>query len=92
MPGWLPLAVGRPVVLTDHLDRSEKHLLRGYRATIHSWVVDEEEDVQDMSSRVWRKMPRQIALDFRADKWTLKSMPGPGLYPIVPRARTWHLD
>eukprot|EP00959_Pyramimonas_sp_CCMP1952_P105761 2211589-Pyramimonas_sp.AAC.1 len=61
MPGWLPLAVGMPVVLTDHLDRSEKQLLRGCRATIHSWVVDEEEeDVQDMSSRVLRRMPRQI--------------------------------
>eukprot|EP00959_Pyramimonas_sp_CCMP1952_P087999 1841282-Pyramimonas_sp.AAC.1 len=37
-------------------------------------------------------MPRQIALDFHAGKWTLKGMPGPGLYPIVPRARTWPLD
>eukprot|EP00959_Pyramimonas_sp_CCMP1952_P073820 1542981-Pyramimonas_sp.AAC.1 len=60
---------------------------------MHSWVVDaEEEDVQDASSRVLRKMPRQIALDSHAEKWTLKGMPGPGLYPIVPRARTWHLD
>eukprot|EP00959_Pyramimonas_sp_CCMP1952_P019548 412857-Pyramimonas_sp.AAC.1 len=71
-----------------HLDRSEKQLLRGCRATIHSWVVDaEEEDVQDVSSRVPRKMPRQIVLDFHTDRWTLKGMPGPGLYPIVPRAR-----
>eukprot|EP00959_Pyramimonas_sp_CCMP1952_P242754 5074367-Pyramimonas_sp.AAC.1 len=37
-------------------------------------------------------MPRQIALDFRTEKWKLKGMPGPGLYPIVPRDRTWHLD
>eukprot|EP00959_Pyramimonas_sp_CCMP1952_P320705 6711184-Pyramimonas_sp.AAC.1 len=37
-------------------------------------------------------MPRQIALDFHAEKWTLKGMPGPGMYPIVIRARTWHLD
>eukprot|EP00959_Pyramimonas_sp_CCMP1952_P358469 7505593-Pyramimonas_sp.AAC.1 len=72
-----------PVVLTDHLDRSEKQLLRWCRATIHSWVVDGEEevDVQDVSSRVLREMPRQIVLDFHAEKWTLKGMPGPGLYP-----------
>eukprot|EP00959_Pyramimonas_sp_CCMP1952_P386016 8089921-Pyramimonas_sp.AAC.1 len=60
---------------------------------MHSWVVDEEEqDVEDVSSRVLRKMPRQIVLDFHTEEWALKGMPGPGLYPIVPRARTWHLD
>eukprot|EP00959_Pyramimonas_sp_CCMP1952_P038126 797797-Pyramimonas_sp.AAC.1 len=37
-------------------------------------------------------MPRQIVLDFHTEKWTLKGMPGPGLHPLVPRARTWHLD
>ena len=93
MPGWLPLAVGMPVVLTDHLDRSEKQLLRGRRATIHSWVVDDEEmGVDDVAEVTLRKMPRQIVLDFHTDAWTLKGMEKAGLYPIVARQRTWHLD
>ena len=93
MPGWLPLAVGMPVVLTDHLDRGEKQLLRGCHATIHSWVVDEDEGaVADAAEVTLRRMPRQIVLDFHTDAWTLKSMPGPGLYPIAPRQRVWFLD
>ena len=43
LPGWLPLAKGMPVALGDHLDRSKKQLLRGRAATIHGWVLHEDE-------------------------------------------------
>ena len=37
--GILPLAIGMPVSLTQHLDRSpEKALLRGRTGRVHSWV------------------------------------------------------
>ena len=35
--GMLPLAVGMPVALTQHVDRSEKALLKGRVAHVHSW-------------------------------------------------------
>ena len=47
LPGWLPLAKGMPVALGDHLDRSKKQLLRGRTATIHGWVLHEDEVVGD---------------------------------------------
>ena len=43
--GLLPLAVGLPVALTDHLDRNpEKNLLRGRIGYIDSWVLADSED------------------------------------------------
>jgi len=77
MPGWLPLAAGMPAVLTDHLDRGEKQLLRGCHATIHAWVVDEDEGaVADAAEVTLRRMPRQIVLDFQTDAWTLTKHAG----------------
>eukprot|EP00959_Pyramimonas_sp_CCMP1952_P247176 5166594-Pyramimonas_sp.AAC.1 len=93
MPGWLPVAAGMPMVLTDHLDRGEKQLLRGCQATTHPWVVDEDEGaVADAAEVTLRRMPRQIVLDFRTDAWALKSKPGLGMCPIVPKQRVWFLD
>ena len=43
--GLLPLAIGLPVALTDHLDRNpEKNLLRGRIGYIDSWVLAVSED------------------------------------------------
>ena len=40
--GMLPLVVGMPVALTDHIDRNpEKNLLRGRIGHIISWALDE---------------------------------------------------
>eukprot|EP00959_Pyramimonas_sp_CCMP1952_P180435 3772983-Pyramimonas_sp.AAC.1 len=47
LPGWLPLAKEMPVALGDHLGRSKKYLLRGRAATIHGWVLREDEVVGD---------------------------------------------
>ena len=39
--GFLPLAEGMPVALTDHIDRSEdKNLLRGRVGRVQSWICD----------------------------------------------------
>ena len=43
--GMLPLAVGMPVAMTDHIDRSpDKQILRGRVGVVHSWVLDPAED------------------------------------------------
>ena len=89
LPGWLPLAKGTPVALGDHLDRSKKQLLRGRTATIHGWVLREDEVAGDEDEEVLLHHPRVIVLDFHAEDWHL---PGwePGLYPIFPsKGRAW---
>jgi hypothetical protein len=94
MPGWLPLAKGLPVVLSDHLDRSTKQLLRGKEATIDHWVEDDEETNArtNDAERTLTRMPRMIVLDFHCSEWRLQCMSRPGLYPVFPTARTWTLD
>jgi len=95
MPGWLPLAQGMPVALTDHLDRSSgKLLLRGREATVDHWAEHEDEvsRVSACGDRVLAYMPRMIVLDFHTDTFHLPTMERPGLYPIFPKERTWHLD
>ena len=92
LPGWLPMAKGMPVALGDHLDRSKKQLLRGRHATIHGWVLHEDEVVGDEEEEVLSHLPRVIVLDFHTKEWHL---PGwePGLYPIFPsKGRQWFLD
>ena len=42
--GMLPLAVGMPVALTDHVDRNpQKNLLRGRIGYIDTWVVPDDD-------------------------------------------------
>ena len=83
LPGWLPLAKGMPVALGGHLDRSSKQLLRGRTATIHVWVLHEDEDVGDDDEVVLLHLPRVIVLDFHTSEWCLPAWT-PGLYPIFP--------
>ena len=78
LPGWLPLAKGMPGASGDHLDRSSKQLLRGRTATIHGWVLHEDEDVGDDAEVVLLHLSRVIVFDFHTSEWRL---PGwkPGL-------------
>ena len=80
-----------PVALGDHLDRSKKQLLRGRAATIHGWVLHEDEIVGDDDEEVLLHMPRVIVLDFRTQAWHLPGWEA-GLYPIFPsKGRQWFL-
>ncbi|CAE7259812.1 pfh1 [Symbiodinium natans] len=75
--GMLPLAVGMPVALTQHVDRSEKALLKGRVAHVHSWDWPEND---------------QQYVKFKDADWTLDGSTEKGLYPIEPVKRTWKLD
>ncbi|CAE7244158.1 pfh1 [Symbiodinium natans] len=79
--GMLPLAVGLPVHLTQHVDRSDKCLLKGRLGYVHSWEWLENE-----------QQPRVVYVKFYDADWTLDGSREPGLYPITPWTRTWKLD
>ena len=82
LPGALPLAVGMPVRLTEHIDRSEdKHLLRGTIGIVHSWVWNTNDP-----------RPSIVYVKFPDAAWQLEGTEEPGLYPILPRSSDWYLD
>lgn len=78
--GMLPLAIGMPVVLTEHIDRAEdKLLLRGKPGVVHSWLWP---DGQTRPSIVYVK--------FEGAEWQLEGLEQPGVYPVVPKTRPWY--
>ena len=82
LDGMLPLAVGLPVTLVDHLDRNpEKQLLRGKVGRIHSWVNDEAETIapDGSASMTLSHVPQCVFVDFRTKAWTclLYTSPSP---------------
>ena len=80
--GLLPLAIGMPVALTDHVARSpDKLLLRGTRGHVHSWVWQENNN-----------MPDVVYVKFVDAQWQLAGTPEPGIYPLRPVAEDWYLD
>jgi len=97
--GMLPLIVGMPVVLTDHLDRNpEKQLLRGKMGYIHSWVLaGKEESRYQAGERVLQKLPSVVMVKFYNEDgsevaWKLPGLKEPGLYPIEEKKKSWYLD
>ncbi|CAE7821594.1 pfh1, partial [Symbiodinium necroappetens] len=75
--GMLPLAIGMPVALTQHLDRSEdKLLLRGRVGRVHSWLWPENNQY----------------VKFEKASWQLDGASEPGLYPVELKKRAWFLD
>ena len=94
--GMLPLAVGLPVMLVDHLDRNPaKQLLRGKEGHIHSWVNDpDERSTYDVNAdaRLLSHVPLCVFVDFHTESWHLPGAPGPGIYPVFQTERTWFLD
>ena len=97
--GALPLILGMRVALTDHIDRNlAKQLLRGRVGTIHSWILNKDEDSGwQNGQRPLKKLPRVVFVKFldaegKELPWRLRGLPENGLYPIVPRKRTWYLD
>ena len=104
--GMLPLVVGMPVALADHIDRNpEKNLLRGRIGHIISWTLDEREDsVFHDNKRILRYLPAVVLVQFtervrvndewveKPCNWTVDGIDRPGVYPIFPCRRHWFLD
>ena len=70
------------VALTEHVDRSEeKNLLRGCTGYVHSWIWHANEP-----------RPEVVYLKFADATWQLDGIEEPGIYPILPKTKTWFLD
>ncbi|CAK0893135.1 unnamed protein product [Prorocentrum cordatum] len=104
--GFLPIAEGMPVALTDHIDRSEdKNLLRGRVGRVQSWVCDGD-GVDDRVTRggetILKKTPKVIFVLFdegddgnggrKPCQWTIEGLKTPGLYPVIPQKKDWFVD
>lgn len=67
----LPLAVGLPVMLVDHLDHNpDKQLLHGKEGHIHSWVNDADEkstNVINTEVRLLNHVPLCGFVDFHTE-------------------------
>ena len=93
-------------MLTDHYDRNPKiNLLTGRLGYLDSWIFDERETSTFQNGRrILRFPPKVIFVKyydwvFENDKWIekpcsweIEGCGGPGIYPIKPWHRTWHLD
>ncbi|CAE7466896.1 anks1b, partial [Symbiodinium sp. CCMP2456] len=78
--GMLPLAIGMPVALTHHVDRSEKLLLKGRVGYVHSWDWNEN----DQQPRVVHLSSTKIRyVKFEGADWLLEGAKEPGLYPTA---------
>ena len=77
----LPIALGMPVALTDHIDRGSKLLLRGRIGFVVA-----------MDWSAGHKQPSVVFLKFDNVDWQLDGTTEPGIYPIEPVTRTWFLD
>ena len=80
LPGMLPLAIGMPVALTEHLDRG-KQLLRGSVGHVHSWQWNDND-----------RRPSTVYVKFPDAEWMLDGINELGVYPICPVKREWYLD
>ena len=70
--GLLPLCVGMPVRLTEHLDRGEKGLLKGRLGTVKGWLSENGVDIGAVGTvHVFKKSPDVIWVDFADATTTL---------------------
>ena len=101
MMGKLPLAMGMPVVLTDHLDRSSKSLLRGRAGTIVGWDLGEDISCRS-TDHTLKGLPKCIYVQFDSYQsahggggceptpcsWKIGDLED-GVYPITPVGKSW---
>ena len=89
--GMLPLCDGMPVLLTDHLNRA-RGLLKGRRGFVTGWrhATDGAEPAGP-GCTVWNQLPEVVYVRFPGAKWRITGL-ATGVYPVVPKRATWHLD
>ena len=91
----LPLAVGMPILLLDHVDRSrEKRLLKGKSGTITSWILHPNESSvpNENGERILTHIPRVVFVNFPDASWRLHPSLDKGEYPFYPETRSWYID
>ena len=94
LPGSIPVAPGVTVLLTKHLDRGSKALLKGRRGTIDSVEPDPREppiDLNDTERHRFRYLPKIVYVRFDNASWKLPGLE-PGVYPVRPDTVDWYTD
>ena len=93
--GRFPFAMGMPCVLTHHIDRSDKKLLRGTPCCIHGMITSEAiPSGADYNMNTQPTLLVQCYDNYRKLRpatWQIGDLP-PGVYPILPDTHTWSLD
>jgi hypothetical protein len=70
--GMLPLVIGMRLALVDHLDRSDKCLLRGRSGTLTGWVLDPREPELAATGDIRLQYPpKALIMQFDNCDWTL---------------------
>ena len=97
----LPLVRGLPVFLTNHIDRSEKALLRGRAGTLLGWQLDDKEPQPPQDrDHFLRYAPKCVYVQFHdtltdgqqiLPGWSIVGL-GRGVYAISPKPEYWYLD
>ena len=100
--GMLPLAIGMPVALTQHVDRSQKCLLKGRAGYVHSWEWKHNEQqprVVRLGPHATSSRPSKALLCPLYDLSSPPQLPHATRYVkfegaqwILPVTRKWKLD
>ena len=93
--GMLPLALGMPMVLMKHLDRSDTmKLFKGTVLHVHSVHLHPEDEAgsRGEGEYVLRHLPECVYLIKRDAEWRIHEHAPVGVYPIQPSSATWYLD
>ena len=93
--GMLPVAVGLPMLLADHIDRDEKYqMLKGTEVTVHSVQLHAEDEraARGQSIYVLQHLPECVYVKKHGALWTIGDCKEPGVYPIKPKSSSWFLD
>ena len=91
----LPLAIGMPIALADHVERShERQLLRGTEGIVHSIALHPDDELARKGKEVYvlQQLPVCVFVVIAGAEWRVPGSKVPGLYPILPTKADWYLD
>ena len=79
--GMLPLMIGMPVAVTEHINRSsENRILKGRVGYIYSWVLAPDDKTQyEENVRILHTLPKRRVREFYCERWQRFAVDAAGL-------------
>ena len=66
---------------------------KGKVGKIHSWKeAVTETSVWEDGVRILNELPEVVYVQYEGCKWRIDGTPGPGIYPLIPKKKSWYLD
>ena len=93
--GMLPLAAGMPMILMEHVDKSDEiRMLKGTKVKLHSVDLhpDDDRESRGKSEYVLQHLPNCVFVVKEHATWCIDPSTTPGLYPLKAATATWFLD